>query len=319
MRNNILKHMENERSVSIMNRTMKIVVSIVLCVWIFAMGIELGAFRERRAINATLSSGGNTQQTVQDPQTTQPTTQPTLPPQTTQPTTQAPVTDPNGGADATTEAPSTEAPQAEAKLPSTPEEIVKAYNDALNATKNTTKAFSATQVENVTLKLVDSSIPSMLQGVVSSLMESFMGEETFTYSNADMASFKDNLPPPGKEATLTAAGVKEATAEPYGDGGYKLTITLNPETATYEAPPVHHSASVGYLDIDSLGLPFTVSSCDFTYDGAKVTLCVNKDGLVDSYAVDFPLSANGSGKAMGMTASVVIDGNLAETWDITWQ
>lgn len=313
--------MENERSVSIMNRTMKIVVSIVLCVWIFAMGIELGAFRERRAINASLSSGGNTQQTTLSNQTNQTTQPTTTQPTTTQPTTdKAPVADPTDNPVNPSEAPSqapSEAPAA--KLPSTPEEVVKAYNDALNATKNTTKAFTATQVENVSLKLVDSSIPSMLQGVVSSLMESFMGEETNTYSNADMTAFKDNLPPPGKEATLTVAGVKTATAEPYGDGGYKLNITLAPETATYEAPPVHHSASVGYLDIDSLGLPFTVSSCDFTYDGAQVTLCVNKDGLVDSYAVDFPLAANGSGKAMGMTASVVIEGKLDEKWDITWQ
>ena len=42
-----------------MNRTIKIIISVVLCVWIFAMGLELGAYRERKAINATLS-GNNT-------------------------------------------------------------------------------------------------------------------------------------------------------------------------------------------------------------------------------------------------------------------
>ncbi len=302
-----------------MNRTMRIIVSIVLCVWIFAMGIELGAYRERRAINATLSSAGNTQQTVQSTTTTQ-TPETTQPAQTTTPTTTttAPVVDDN---DVTTTAPTTETTTAvaETKLPTTYEEIAKAYNDAMNATKNTTKAFTATQVENVTMNLVDSTIPSMLEGIVASVMQGLMGEETFTYSNADMATFKANFPPPGKDAALTAAGIKSASSEAYGDGGYKLTITLVEETATYEVLPTHHSVTVGYLDLDSLGLPFDIQSADFQYSGATVTICVNGEGLVDSYEVDFPMAGSGTGKAMGMTATVTIEGGLDETWNITWQ
>lgn len=297
-----------------MNRTTRIIVAIVLCVWIFAMGIELGAYRERKAINATLSSAGTqTTTTTQPQQTTTTTTTTTTAPSTTNP----PVTN-NNDASTTTTAPSTNAPVA-TKLPATTEEIVKAYNDAINNTKNTTKAFSATQVENVTMKLVDSTIPSMLQGIVSSVMEGMMGEETFTYSNADLQAFKDNFPPPGKEAALTPAGVKEAKSEPYGDNGYKLVITLVEETATYEVLPTHHSVAVGYLNLDSLGLPFDVQSADFQYAGATVTICVNGDGLVDSYEVDFPMAGTGSGKAMGMTATVTIEGGLDETWNITWQ
>lgn len=307
-----------------MNRTMRIVVSIVLCVWLFAMGIELGAYRERRAINATLSSAGNnTQQTVQS-STTTPAPQTTQPPKTTAPTTTTPTVTPSGDNNdtTTTTAPTTDAPTQEKKLPKTNEEIAKAYNDAINATKNTSKSFTATQVENVTMNLVDSSIPSFLEGLVSSVMQGLMGEETYTYTNgvdADGNTFKDNFPPPGKEAALTAAGIKSASSEAYGEGGYKLTITLVEETATYEVLPPHHSVSVGYLNLDTLGLPFDIQSADFQYAGATVTICVNGEGLVDSYAVDFPMQGSGTGTAMGMNATVTIEGGLDETWNITWQ
>ncbi len=306
-----------------MNRTMKIVVSIILCVWIFAMGIELGAFRERKAINANLSANNPVQNTAQT--TTQPapiettTTQPT-PIETT---TQAPVTDSNLPADSTAAAEiTTEPKKEEAKIPTSNEEIAKAYNDAINATKNTTKTVNAVQYENVTMTVVDSTIPSMLQSGVNSILQGLMGEETHNFTNGvdeEGNTFKDSFPPSSGAAALEAAGIKSATSEAYGEGGYKLTISLVEEKGTYETPPKYHSVSVGYLNLDSLGLPVTITSADFNYPGATVTICVNGEGLIDSYEVKFPMNGTGTGKALGTSASLTIDGGMDEKWTMTWQ
>lgn len=307
-----------------MNRTMKIVVSIILCVWIFAMGIELGAYRERKAINANISTGNQVQNTVQTT-TTQPVpTETTTQPTPTETTTQASKTDDNSPTDSTAPGETTTvAPKNdEVKIPTSNEEIAKAYNDAVNATKNTTKTVNAVQYENVTMTIVDSTIPSMLQSGVNSILQGLMGEETHNFTNGvdeDGNTFKDSFPPSSGAAALEAAGIKSATSEAYGEGGYKLTISLVEEKGTYETPPKYHSVSVGYLNLDSLGLPVTITSADFNYPGATVTICVNGEGLIDTYEVDFPMNGTGTGKALGATASLTIDGGMDEKWTMTWQ
>ena len=316
-----------ERRNTYMNRTIKIIVSIVLCVWIFAMGLELGAYRERKAINSALS-GGNTTPVVN---TTSPTTTPTTP--TEAPTTQQPAsTEPTQG-EKPTETPTTEktdtttkANKPSSSIPKGNDEIVAAFNKAMNETKHTTRSCNAVKNTDVQLSVTDCSVSS-LTGMVNKIAQGFTGPETAEYSFVDgKASGPDgevtifgDFPPSGRDTALEAAGVASATSEAYGDGGYKLTITLAPETSSLGNEPKYHANSVGYLDLESLDIPgVTFTKADFTYPGATVSISVNKDGLVEKYDCTLPMSGTGEGSIRIASASATLEGSSAENWTFTW-
>lgn len=306
-----------------MNRTVKIIVSVVLCVWIFAMGIEIGAYRERKAINSSITSGNNNQIQVQP--------QPTV--GTTAPTVQQPASTQSPNNTVSQEAQPTEKKDDEtkkddsssnSKKPSTKEEIATAFNDAMNKTKNMTQNCNAKQDTNVQISVVDCSVPR-LTGTVNNIVSGFTGPESNDYAfvngvTSDGVTLLSVLPPSNKETSITADGISVANSEDYGDGGYKLTITLVPETGSLDVIPPYHSSSVGYLDIASLDIPMvTITKADMTYTGATVTICVNKDGLLDSYDCKFPMTGSGEAKALGATGTASFEGSMDETWTFNWQ
>lgn len=307
-----------------MNRTVKIIVSIVLCVWIFAMGTELGAYRERKAINSSITSGSNISQ---QPQTTQPSTSaPTVQqPQTTEdqtPSTSAPSdTDKTSDTSKTTEKKDNGGDTA--KKPESKEEIAAAFNTAMNKTKNMTQNCNATKKTNVQINVVDCSVPS-LTSTVNRIVQGFTGEETTDYAfvngvTSDGKTILSELPPSNKETSITADGIAVASCDNYGDGGYTYTLTLVSETGSLDVIPPYHSVTVGYLDIASLDIPMvTIQKADMSYPGATVTINVNKDGLIDSYDCKFPMTGNGEAK-LGLTGTASFEGSMDETWTFNWQ
>lgn len=334
-----------------MNRTFKIIVSIVVCVWIFAMGLELGAYRERKAINTALmasSVGTSTTSPTVTPAATDPTTtaqqeqpseQPTQQP-SEQPTQQPSEEQSEQPSEQQSEQPSeqpssdntdatvnnddvTEDTQNTSKKPKTTEEIVKAFNDAVNNTKNAQQNCNASQDTNVEVHVDDCSVPK-LTGMVNSIVQGFSGPEHNDYAfinsvTSDGVRLYDNLPPSSKDCTLTAAGVLTASSEDYGNGGYKLTITLAPETSTLDTPPVNHAASVGYLDLAALGIKgVNFTEANFNYPGATVIVCVNEKGLLDSYESQFPLNGTGTAKVTFASGTATISGSMTEKWVFTW-
>lgn len=305
-----------------MNRTVKIIVSIVLCVWIFAMGLELGAYRERKAINSSITSSGSTQQ----PQTTQPSTAaPTVQqPQTTADPTPSSTASNDNTASSDTSATTAKKDDGNAtKKPESKEEIAAAFNTAMNKTKNMTQNCNATKKTNVQINVVDCSVPS-LTSTVNRIVQGFTGEETTDYAfvngvTADGQTILSELPPSNKETSITADGISVATCDNYGDGGYTYTLTLVPETGSLDVIPPYHSVTVGYLDIASLDIPMvTIQKADMTYPGATVTINVNKDGLIDSYDCKFPMTGNGEAK-LGLTGTASFEGSMDETWTFNWQ
>ena len=88
-----------------MKKEIKIAIAVVLSIWFFVMGFEIGVYKERKA---QVQSGNEVVNTVNP--TTQPTAQPTVPPTTvpttiptTAPTTVLPpVVDPNQASTAPT-------------------------------------------------------------------------------------------------------------------------------------------------------------------------------------------------------------------------
>lgn len=310
-----------------MNRTIKIIVSIVLCVWIFAMGLELGAYRERKAINAALA-GGETRPVVNTtnpvaPQTSEPIIIPTGEPSTAKPTEST-----GGNNNSTTAAPTqntdstTKDNKPSSSIPTGTDEIVAAFNNAMNATKHTTKNCNAVKNSNVQVTVTDCSVPS-LTGMVNSIVSGFTGPETAEYSfvggkDGD-ASIYGELPPSGRDVSLQKAGVAKAASEPYGNGGYKLTITLLPETSALGNEPQYHANSVGFLDLEGLGIKgVTFTKADFTYSGATVSICVNKDGLVDKYDCTLPMSGTGEASVKIASGRATLEGSSVESWTFTW-
>lgn len=313
-----------------MNRTIKAIISVVLCVWIFAMGLELGAYRERKAINATLSGTSTTTTPVAT--TEAPTNNIVIETQattTTQPAeTQA--TEPAGEQDTTaatqaTEA--TEAPtQAASAVPKTNDEIADAFNKAMNATKHATRDCNVVKNSNVQIQVTDCSVSS-LTGMVNSIAQRFTGPETVEYSFVNgkaqtsdgEITIGDDLPPSGRDTALDAGGIASASAEPYGDGGYKLTITLIAEESSLGNEPKYHANSVGFLDIEGLGIDaVTFTEANFKYSGATVTICVNGDGLLDTYDCVLPMAGTGAGSIRIASASATLEGSSTENWVFTW-
>lgn len=300
-----------------MNRTVKIIVSIVLCVWIFAMGIELGAYRERKAINASITSGNTNQVQTSAPSQAPSISQPAQ--STSAPASQAPAS--SASTAASTKA---DGNKTTSKKPSTKDEIAKAFNDAMNKTKNMKQNCNAKKTTNVQISVVDCSVPR-LTSMVNKIVQGFTGEKTADYAfvngvTSDGITVLSELPPSNKETTITSAGISAATCDDYGDGGYKISLTLVPETGTLDVIPPHHSVAVGYLDVASLGLSgVNITKADMTYPGATVTICVNKDGLLDTYDCKFPMSGSGEAKVIGITGSASFEGSMDETWTFTWQ
>lgn len=306
-----------------MNKTVKVIISVVLAVWIFAIGTEFGAYRERKNINQSLA-GNNTPvvNTTVTPQTTAPTaTQPAAtdpaPTETTPASTEA-TTPADDNAD-TTAAPEDNKTDA---IPKTNAEIAAAFTKAMNATKHATRDCHAVKNTNVQIQVTDCSVSS-LTSMVNSIAQRFTGPETVEYNfvggqDGDVTIYGD-LPPSGRDITLDEGGIAEASAEPYGNGGYKLTIKLVPETSTLGNEPKYHANSVGFLDIESLGIDAVeFTKADFTYSGATVTICVNADGLVDTYDCVLPMAGTGEGKVRVISASATLEGSSTENWVFTW-
>lgn len=307
-----------------MNRTIKIIISVVLCVWIFAMGLELGAFRERRAINATLSLSTTTPVV-----TPVPGTESTAPaPVTQQPTEPTSQQQDEPNTDSTTEKGKDNTTKGDKNtgIPKTTDEIVAAFNKAMNETKHTTKDCNAKKTSNVQVTVTDCSVKA-LTGMVNNIVSGFTGPEEEEYSfvggkaqgsDGEVTLFGD-FPPSGRDTSLEAAGVSKASSEKYGDGGYTLTITLAPETSSLGNEPKYHANSVGFLDLEGLGISgVTFTKADFTYPGATVTISVNKDGLVDKYDCTLPMSGTGEASVKIASGSATLEGSSSEQWTFTW-
>ncbi|MGN0444324.1 MAG: hypothetical protein ACI4F5_06910 [Acutalibacteraceae bacterium] len=316
-----------------MNRTIKIIISVVLCVWIFAMGLELGAYRERKAINATLSGNNpvssattttkpsNNNIVIETPSSTQPQTS-----EAQKPADDTTTTAPSETTETTESTKPTEENQPASTIPQTNEEIAAAFNKAMNATKHSTKSCNAVKNTDVKIQVTDCSVPS-LTGMVNSIAQRFTGPETAEYSFVDgkattsdgEITINNDFPPSNRDTALDAGGIAKASAEPYGDGGYKLSITLIPETSSLGNEPKYHANTVGYLDIEGLGISgVTFTEANFTYPGATVIISVNGDGLVEKYDCTLPMSGTGAGSIKIASASATLEGSSTENWQFTW-
>ena len=314
-----------------MKKEVKAVIAVVLAVWFFLMGFEIGGYLEKKKMNSEAPTA--TAPVIQTPTTTAAPVLTTAAETTTaltELTTAAGVTDTSGSS---TTAGATQA--AQDNLSSlTKTQIVSRVADALNAAK-AEKEMTAVKHEVVTINVTECSVQQAVS-MINSIINRLAGEETITYKFTngqavgidadgkeadDGASFTPNqaIPPKDKSFSLPDDGVKSATATKDG-ANTVYTITLNPEDTTYTSPvPQYHSNAYGYLDLTSIdisGVSFT--DANMHYPETVITATVNENGKLIKIHFLMPMTGDGSAKLAFVNGSAKFEGSDDETWDFSY-
>ena len=152
-------------------------------------------------------------------------------------------------------------------------------------------------------------------------------EETIVFTNGNAVNSKGEqltpfsaVPPENNNFTLTSAGDSSAKAEKQGDNTV-YTINLIAESTTGENPvPVHNAGSLGFLNIESLGLPsiVNITKANMNYPGSTMQITVDKDGKLIHMKNHLPMTGDGEAKVFGIGGSAQFEGYLDEEWTITY-
>ena len=308
-----------------MKKEFKVIIAVVLAVWFFVMGFELGVYKEKKAQNAVSTVNPIATSTTQPAQTTTP----TLPP-VTEPSTQAtePSTEASDAGDTTTQN------QAEATQPAekdplslSKEEIIAEVNKYVNQVKkeqNMTASTNGVVNVNITDCSLNSAV-NLINSAITSITEKFGGTETYTFVNGQATDADGNtvtpwdvIPPTKKDFSALDAGVASAKVEKVGEN-LKYTIVMANEETTMASPvPTYNSTVIGYLDLAGLDLPFNLSTADMRYPGSTISVTVTPDGKVVELFNNLPMEGTGAAKLLGKEVYASFAGALDETWTFTY-
>lgn len=317
-----------------MKKEIKVVISIVLAVWFFFMGFEIGAYKEKKSIKAS----ADLTTTAAPVTTTEIPTIPTVPP-TTVPTTALETTAANG-TDETTAASESNNQEATVSAPAnadpstlSKDEVIKRVTDAINQVK-TEQNMTAVRSEKISINLTDLSIPGA-KSIVNSIVQRLIGDEhvTYNFQNGQATGVDDSgnedgdgvqtpnsaIPPKDANISLPAEGVVSATAQASGDNiVYK--VTLVEENTTYTAPvPKYNSAAFSYLDLTTIDLSgVTISDAQMHYPGTEITATVNKDGKLVELHYYMPMDGYGAAKVTMFNGNASFEGSDDEAWTFTY-
>lgn len=313
-----------------MKKEIKVLICIVLSVWFFFMGFELGSYREKKNISANASTAP-----VQP--VTQITTAPTTAPTTA--LTTAPSAAPSQDASQPQGASSAESTTKKASSdPSSlsKAEILAAAKKAIDAVK-AEQNMTAVQTESIQINVTECSVPSLLS-LVNKIVQNFTGEKSATYSfvngqatgvRPDGSAVEDEgvvaptqvIPPKNKNFELTEAGIAEATAAKDGENTV-YTIKLPEESTTLESPvPAHNSSAIGYLDLTKISDKINgaqILAANMHYPGSTVTATVDPSGKLVKLALYLPMDGYGEAKLLAFTGNASFEGSQTETWTFTY-
>lgn len=306
-----------------MKKEIKAIIAVVLAVWFFVMGFELGAYKEKKA-QSEIS-------TVNPVSTTVPsqTTEPSLPPVTenpTEPSTEPTLTTEQGEDNTTTNGASNE-PTSKDPLSLSKQEIIAEVNKYVNQVKKEQNmSASATSVVNIEVTECSAqSFVSTINGVITNITDKFGGEESYTFVNGQATDADGNtvtpwdvISPTHKDFSALDAGVASAKVEKVGENTV-YTITMVVEDTTMENPvPAHNSTVIGYLDLAGIDLPFNLTKADMHYPGSTVSVSVNPDGKVVEIVNKLPMEGTGATKFFGSEVFASFAGALDEKWTFTY-
>lgn len=225
-----------------------------------------------------------------------------------------------------TEKPSTENKKEESEKESK-EEILKKVVDGVNSLKASDASFKGTKDQYIDIRLTDCSVPQVV-GIINGVLERFLGEEKLEYDftngvsknpeGGDDITSMAAIPPSFIEFGLTADGVTNAYVEKDGENT-KYTVEVVPEDSSIGEKPFHHSKACDVMSLESLNIPAKITRADYTYSGTKISVTYNAEGKVIEYHEYFDMKGEGEGGAMGVTATLTLEGYFDETWYIEWK
>ena len=300
-------------------------IAAALAIWFFVMGFELGIYKERRAY-AKLAAQTNPPSVSSTAPSATPSDSAVLPTVPGNNVTVAPSTAPQPtvpGNDVTV------APTGKEINNLSTDEILQNTANAVNTLKQTPN-FTALRKLQVEVKVVDCSVPSAVEKIneiITGVTSKAVPEETIVFTNGNAVNSKGEqltpfsaVPPENNNFTLTSAGVSSARAEKQGDNTVYY-INLNAESTTGESPvPVHNAGSLGFLNIESLGLPsiVNITRANMNYPGSTMQITVDKDGKLIHMKNHLPMTGDGEAKVFGIGGSAQFEGYLDEEWTITY-
>ncbi len=178
--------------------------------------------------------------------------------------------------------------------------IIKAYVDGVNKLKNT---------ENFTMAAsgsLDIDFDRITGGSIaenaadSAIAENAPETRTYYFKKGYDAETGETpvtvVPPSGSFAKLKSDAVRQATAVPTGDGGYKIVISLKDETQTLTQDATAHAGSIESIDLKNyMPSGVTLDELSMTYTGATVEVIFDKDKRITSMSYKLPIT-NGYGK-----------------------
>ena len=311
-----------------MKKEMKAVICVVLSIWFFVMGFELGSYREKKK---TVSQP-NVQASVQQPTTAAVQTTAAAATTAAAQTTAAEQTTANAGGEQTTKK-AADGQKDPSSLSKT--EILAAAKKAIDGAK-AEQNMTATQTESTLINVTDCSVQRAVS-IINSVIQKYAGEKTATYQfvggqatgvRPDGSAVEDEgvvaptqvIPPKSKNFELTEAGLSDATAAKDGENTV-YTLKMVEESTTFESPvPTHNAAAIGYLDLTKLDVSgATITKADMKYPGSTVVATVNPAGKLVKLDLTLPMSGYGEAKLLGvMSGNASFDGSQHEVWTFTY-
>ena len=329
-----------------MRKEFKAIIAVVLAVWLFLMGFELGSYREKRAIQKEQATQTNTTE---------------LPPDTTVPAADAPTDAPtttdvppitgigNAIAEITTypdselTAASTKQATESTTAASTAQtdvsalskrEILQRTTEAINTLKNT-KNMTARNEETISIQIVDCSAKSAIN-ILNSVISKKVGDKNVTYlfTNGKAIGHDDEgkeikdegevtpnqvIPPTDAAFTLPEAGVVSASAKQ--DGAFTVyTLKLKEESSTIDNPiPTYNSQAIGYLKMTDMEVPgATITDANMHYPGSTLTVRVDNQNRVRQLQLHLPMDGNGSAKMGFLSGTASFEGYSTQNWTFTY-
>lgn len=326
---------------TLMKKEFVAVAAVILAVWFFLMGFEVGTYREKKAFAENPPANPTTAAEATAPTTTLPPV--TAPPQTvTAPTTLPPITNDVTTTAAPVSDPTAPQPSQEdttAAEPEKPEDvsslskdaIIKNMSEAINGAK-AEQNMNAKKTESIKINVTDCSLPGAT-GLINNIINSLAGDEVISYAflnghatgitadgkEDESGSPKDLIPPAGKDFSLPSSGVREATAAKDGENTV-YTVKLVEEKTTMEAPvPQYHSNAYGYLDLTSLDLTgVTITGADMHYPETTITATVDPSGKLVKLHFLMPMDGSGSAKILIGSGTATFEGSDDEVWEFTY-
>ena len=223
---------------------------------------------------------------------------------------------------ATTAAPTTE----KSKVPQEKNDIINAYINGVNQLKNT-QNFSMQKNDTLDVTITDvqmsggNALKSAVMDYANGLIAPPAPESYIFIAGYDAATGEtpnSTVAPLNVAAQVSPDAVTEATASPTSDGGYTVSLTIQPETQTMSAPAPNLSTMVETIDTSSM-LPDGATMTELTINYQPSVIKATFDSQNRIVAMEHKLVSKGTGSGkMVVTVKMTMEGSYTSNYIITY-